>query len=176
MAVFGKALGNGYAITATIGRREIMDCAQNTFISSTFWTERIGPVAALKTLEVMEKTRAWEVISQIGEKIAKVWQQLAEQYQLPIVVSGLPAMISFVLKLPDWLKYKTLLTQEMLKEQILASNAVYVCVDHTETHLVRYFSVLERIFQQIRRCELGELCVDSLLKGPVCHTGFQRLT
>ena len=47
MAMFGKALGNGYAITATIGRREIMEAAQCTFISSTFWTERIGPTAAL---------------------------------------------------------------------------------------------------------------------------------
>ena len=55
MAIFGKALGNGYAITAIIGKKEIMEAAQNTFISSTFWTERIGPTAGLKTLEVMNK-------------------------------------------------------------------------------------------------------------------------
>ena len=48
MAMFGKALGNGYGITATIGKREVMEAAQTTFISSTFWTERIGPTAALK--------------------------------------------------------------------------------------------------------------------------------
>ena len=50
-----ETLGNGYAITAVIGKREIMEAAQSTFISSTFWTERIGPSAALKTLEVMER-------------------------------------------------------------------------------------------------------------------------
>ena len=60
MAMFGKALGSGYAITATIGRRSVMEAAQNTFISSTFWTERIGPTAALKTLDVMERERSWE--------------------------------------------------------------------------------------------------------------------
>ena len=42
IAIFGKALGNGYAITAVVGRKEVMEVAQSTFISSTFWTERIG--------------------------------------------------------------------------------------------------------------------------------------
>ena len=60
IAMFGKAMGNGYAITSVIGRRKIMDAAQSTFISSTFWTERIGPSAALKTLEVMEREKSWE--------------------------------------------------------------------------------------------------------------------
>ena len=63
MAMYGKALGNGYAITATIGKKEIMEAAQNTFISSTFWTERIGPTAAIKTLEVMKKIESWKQIS-----------------------------------------------------------------------------------------------------------------
>ena len=50
MAMFGKALGNGYAITSVIREEDIMDAAQKTFISSTFWTKRIGPTAALKSL------------------------------------------------------------------------------------------------------------------------------
>jgi glutamate-1-semialdehyde 2,1-aminomutase len=49
VAMFGKTIGNGYALTAVVGRREVMEAAQKTFISSTFWTERIGPTAALKT-------------------------------------------------------------------------------------------------------------------------------
>ena len=68
MAMFGKALGNGYAITAVIGKREVMEAAQTTFISSTFWTERIGPSAALKTLEVMEREKSWKQISNTGLK------------------------------------------------------------------------------------------------------------
>ena len=58
MAMFGKALGSGYAITAIIGREQIMQSAQRTFISSTFWTERIGPTAAIKTLAIMEREQA----------------------------------------------------------------------------------------------------------------------
>ena len=48
MAILGKALGNGYAITAVLGKQDVMDDARNSFMSSTFWTERIGPAAALK--------------------------------------------------------------------------------------------------------------------------------
>ena len=73
IAIFGKALGNGYAITSIIGRKSIMESAQSTFISSTFWTERIGPTAALKTLEIMEKERSWEQITMKGEKLRKIW-------------------------------------------------------------------------------------------------------
>ena len=60
MAMFGKALGNGYAITAVIGKDEIMSEAQESFISSTFWTERVGPTAALATLKEMKRTRSWK--------------------------------------------------------------------------------------------------------------------
>src|ERR1700685_1223292 len=92
MALFGKALGNGYAITATIGRREIMEAAQTTFISSTFWTERIGPSAALKTLEVMARTRSWEQITQTGRDITAKWKTLADRHAIPITTGGLAAL------------------------------------------------------------------------------------
>ena len=66
IAMFGKALGNGYAITAIIGRREVMQQAQSSFISSTFWTERIGPSAALATLEIMSREKSWETVTNLG--------------------------------------------------------------------------------------------------------------
>ena len=175
MAVFGKALGNGYAITAVIGKREVMDVAQSTFISSTFWTERIGPTAALKTLEVMEKTRSWELIANIGKEIGEQWKKLSEKYQLPIKVSGLPSMIGFVIQSDDWLKYKTYITQEMLKNGILASNVIYVCTEHGQQEIDNYLQVLEPLFKIISDCENSELSIDALLDGPVCHGGFKRL-
>ena len=175
MAVFGKALGNGYAITAVIGKREVMDVAQSTFISSTFWTERIGPTAALKTLEVMEKTRSWELITNIGKEIGEQWKKLGEKYQLPVKVSGLPSMIGFVIQSDDWLKYKTYITQEMLKNNILASNVIYVCTEHGQQEIDNYFQVLELIFKVISICENDDLSIDDLLEGPVCHSGFKRL-
>ena len=174
MAMFGKALGNGYAITAIIGRREVMEAAQSTFISSTFWTERIGPTAALKTLEVMERIKSWEIITNSGLVIRARWQSLAEATGLHLDYWGLPALTGFTIKSPRALEYKTLITQEMLAKGYLATTGVYVCIDHTADVIDGYFTALEPIFRLIRECEDGR-DVMSLINGPVCHAGFKRL-
>jgi glutamate-1-semialdehyde 2,1-aminomutase len=174
MAMFGKALGNGYAITATVGRRAVMEAAQMSFISSTFWTERIGPTAALKTLEVMERVRSWEQITKTGETINERWRMLAAKCGLSISISGLPALTSFSFHSSNALAYKTLITQEMLAKGFLATTAVYVCTEHTPDVLDAYFDALEPVFKVIRQCEDG-LDVAKLLHGPVCHSGFKRL-
>lgn len=174
MAVFGKTLGNGYAITATIGRREIMEAAQTSFISSTFWTERIGPTAALKTLEVMERTKSWELITATGQRIGELWLGLARLHGLSITLSGLPALIGFSFNSPNHLAYKTLITQEMLVKGYLASTSVYTCIEHTPRVIERFFAALDSIFALIRECEDGR-DVNALLHSGVCHSGFKRL-
>ncbi len=174
MAMFGKALGNGYAITATIGRRDVMEAAQSTFISSTFWTERIGPAAALKTLEVMQGVQSWDVITKTGRNIQERWRQLAQKHGLSINIWGIPALAGFTFSSESALAYKTLITQEMLKQNFLASNAVYVSTAHTYDALSDYFSALDPIFSLIKECEEGRPVL-SLLDGPVCHSGFSRL-
>jgi len=174
LAVFGKALGNGYAISAVIGKREVMEATQNTFISSTFWTERIGPVAGLKTLEVMEREKSWEQITEFGKQIGNRLQKLAKIYNLPIEINGIHALINFKIHLDNWLKYKTLITQEMLKKNYLATNSVYVCTEHSDEIINEYFELIEPLFYTISECEYGK-DIDDLLDGPVCHTGFQRL-
>ncbi|HQS58873.1 MAG: glutamate-1-semialdehyde aminotransferase [Gallionellales bacterium 35-53-114] len=174
MAMFGKALGNGYGITATIGKREIMEAAQTTFISSTFWTERIGPTAALKTLEVMERIKSWDTITQTGWNIREGWQKLADKHALKIDHWGLPALTGFSFKGDNALAYKTLITQEMLAKGYLAGNSVYVCTEHTPEVVAGFFAALEPIFGLIKDCEDGR-DIMSLLKGPVCHGGFKRL-
>lgn len=175
MAMFGKALGNGYGITATIGKREVMEAAQSTFISSTFWTERVGPTAALKTLEVMECTHSWEQITKTGLAITEQWKALAEQHGLSITTNGLPALTGFSFNSPNALAYKTLITQEMLSKGYLAGTSVYVCTEHTPEVVARFFENLDPIFSLIKQCEEGNQDVLSLLKGPVCHGGFKRL-
>ena len=174
MAMFGKALGNGYAITAIIGKREVMEAAQKTFISSTFWTERIGPTAALKTLEVMKREKSWERITQTGLSIRKGWQSLADKYGLEIENWGLPALVGFTFKSPHALAYKTLITQEMLKKGYLAGNSVYVCTEHTPEVLAGFLDDLEPIFALIKESEEGH-DVKTSLKGPICQSGFERL-
>lgn len=174
MAMFGKALGNGYAITAIVGKKEVMQAAQKTFISSTFWTERIGPTAALATLDVMEEEKSWETITLTGSKITRAWKELGEKYELPLHTAGLPSLTSFSIKSDNWLAYKTYITQEMLKKGILASNAIYVSVAHTQEHIDRYFAELEPLFKDIKSFEEGRNVYD-LLEGPVSHGGFKRL-
>ena len=174
MAVFGKALGNGYAVTAVIGRREVMEAAQNSFISSTFWTERIGSVAGVATLDVMEKTRSWEVITAIGRDITRRWQELATRHGLTITTSGLPALTGFAFKGPNAAAYKTLISQEMLDKGYLAATSVYTAVSHTPDIVDGYFDALDPVFAKIAECEAGR-DVGALLRGPICHAGFKRL-
>lgn len=174
IALFAKALGNGYAISACIGKKAFMEAAQQSFISSTFWTERIGPTAALKTLEIMERERSWEVITKKGQEISSRWQTLADKYDLDITTWGLPALSGFTFNSQKALSYKTLITQEMLKKGYLAANSIYVCTEHSQELINGYFECLEPIFSIIKDCEEG-LEVESLLEGPDCHSGFKRL-
>ena len=175
MAIFGKALGNGHAITAVIGIRNIMEEAQNTFISSTFWTERSGPVAALATLEEMEKIKSWEIITKIGHKIKSSWQHLADKHSLEIEQWGLPSLAGFTILSPHKMIYKTYITQELLKKGYLGANCVYACIAHNDTVLQNYFEELDPIFEKIKRCEDGLYSVNDLLEGQVCESGFGRL-
>lgn len=174
MAMFGKALGNGYAITATIGRKSVMEAAQSTFISSTFWTERIGPIAALKTLEVMERERSWERVTATGLELRQQWQGLADRHGLKITHSGLPALTGFAFQSPKALEYKTLISQELLKKGYLAGTSCYASVAHTPDVIEPYLDYLEEVFALIAECEAGRP-VEELLDGPVCHGGFRRL-
>ena len=175
IAWFGKALGNGYSISAIIGKKEIMDYAQDTFMSSTFWTERIGSVAALETLNEMEKIKSWEIITKKGEKIQKKWNEIAKSNNLKISVLGIPALSSFSIISKDWLKYKTFITQEMLKKKMLCSNALFMSVKHEEKILDEYLNNLDEIFLKISKFEKNILDVDKHLEGPICYTGFKRL-
>lgn len=175
MAMFGKALGNGYAVTATIGRREIMEAAQTSFISSTFWTERVGSVAGLATLKEMESLNSWDKITSTGHWIRGQWCDLARKHKLDIDLWGLPALTGFSFKVENNLAYKTLISQEMLKKHFLASNSIYVSIAHTPEILSDYLDGLDDVFSQIARCEAGQISIAEILEGPVCHAGFKRL-
>ena len=174
IAVFGKAIGNGYALTSVIGRKEIMEYAQASFISSTFWTERIGPAASLKTLEIMNSMKSWDMISEVGTTIKAKWASIFDSYGIKIEISGLSALPAFNILGDNSLAYKTLITQEMLKQGYLASNTVYVCTEHTQSILEGYFERLDGVVSLIAECEKGR-DVGSLLEHPVCNSGFKRL-
>ena len=174
IAIFGKALGNGYAITSIIGRDYVMEASQSTFISSTFWTERIGPVAALETLKIMEETKSWEYISELGRYLKSRWNEIAKNKKLDLNFSGIDALPGFSFNSSDNLKYKTLISQEMLKKGYLASNLCYLSTAHNKEIIDNYIYELETVFDLIMQCEEGRE-ISKLLETDVCHSNFKRL-
>ena len=174
MAMFGKTLGNGYAVTAVIGTRDVMEAAQGSFISSTFWTERVGSVAALETIKVMEKLKSWEILPQYGVSVKAKLNELANLHDVEINISGLNAVPSFSFNSSNHLYLKTFVTQEMLKKGFLCSNVFYMCTEHHPDILESFFDGLNDVFSKIKILEDGE-GVRSHLEGPVCHSGFSRL-
>ena len=175
ICILGKALGNGFPITTILGKRNVMENAQSTFISSTFWTERSGYVAALKTLEIMKKLKSWEFISNQGKKLKKNIKRISKKNKLKVVVSGLSSCPSYNIKSDDWIKYKTFISQELLKNKILGANTTYLSVCHNDKILKNYVNVLDKIFYKIKQCENGNLKIDEILNYDKCHIGFKRL-
>ncbi len=174
ICVYGKALGNGYAITSVIGKKKIMNSAQNTFISSTFNTERIGPAAALKTLEIMEELKSWEIICKKGEIIKNEWLRLSNKHNLNLSITGLKSNLKFQMDSKNWNKYKTYITQEMLKKGFLATNLIFTSISHSESLINKYIKNIDPIFKKLSQFEDG-LNVDKYLNFPQSHTDFKRL-
>jgi glutamate-1-semialdehyde aminotransferase/spore coat polysaccharide biosynthesis protein SpsF (cytidylyltransferase family) len=174
IAIFGKALGNGYAINAIIGRRSIMSSCSASFISSTFWTERIGPTAALETLKIMESINSWETITSIGRKIKKKWLNLSKLHKLDIKIQGIDAIPNFYFYSKNNLSYKTLISQEMLKKNILASNSVYCSIAHKEKILNKYFDILDDVLFKIYKIESGQKSIKEYLKSEICLSGMRN--
>ena len=175
LALFSKALGNGYAISALVGKSKIMESAQSTFISSTFWTERVGPTAAIATLNEMKKIESWKIITDMGNYIRKNWQDIADTNDLDIKIWGLPALSGFSFLSKRDNLYKTLITQEMLSRGILAGNSVYVSTEHTKKIVDNYLDALSSIFEIIASIENDKVNIDNFLTSKEAFKGFERL-
>ena len=124
---------------------------------------------------VWKKTESWKSITSKGLIVQKNWKKLADNYNLSINISGLPAISTYSFNSNDSLKYKTLITQEMLKKGILASTHFYACTEHSDENISTYFTALDEVYKLIYECESGIKNIDNLLEGPVCHSGFKRL-
>jgi len=174
LLVLGKAMGNGYAITSVLGKDKIMNNIKNTFVSSTFWTERIGPVAALKTIEIMEKKKSWKIITSRGKYIINNWKKIAKKNNLKIIIKGIPALCSFYFESKNNNAYKTYITQEMLKYGFLATNVVYLSTAHSKLIIDKYLKKMNIIFKEIREFEDGK-DVYSYLETQLATESFSRL-
>lgn len=175
MAVFAKGMSNGYPMAAVIGTREVMSAAQKTFISSTYWTERIGPTAALATIRKMKKCKVPRQLIRIGKMVQEGWRKTADHHQLPVSITGIYPLSYLSFSGEESLSIKTLFNQWMLEAGFLASTAFYASYAHTPSVVVKYLAAVDRVFGKIASAKkLGEL--QKQLKGPVVHSGFRRLT
>jgi len=175
IAVFAKAISNGYPMAAIIGKAEVMDVAQDTFISSTYWTERIGPTAALATINKLKEKNVSEHLISIGKEIQQGWERLAQKHHLKITISGIYPLGHFSFEYKNPMVLKTLFTQLMLEQGFLATTAFYASYAHQKVHVQEYVKAVDISFGFISKA-LEEGNPEKYLKGPVCSSGFKRLT
>lgn len=174
IAVFGKAVSNGFPMGIIIGKREIMQAAQETFISSTYWTDRIGPATSLATIKYFIDHKIHEHLIKVGEQVQKGWSELAKKYDLKINVGGLMPLSHFAFEYEKPAVLKTLFTQRMLELGFLASTACYTSYAHKPEHIKLYLEACDKTFAFIAEA-LEQGSPEKYLKGPVCHSGFKRL-
>ncbi len=172
LVTYGKAIGNGHAITAVVGRKKFLRSAEDTFVSSTFWSERIGFVAALSTIKIMKEKKIFSLIKKTGRDIKSKWLQYAKKNNIEIEVFGKDSIPQFKFKESNQI-YKTYFTQQMLKKNILASNIVYVSVAHKLKMLNKYYKHLDQVFNEISKIDLKK--IKSFIKGDIAHTEINRL-
>ena len=122
----------------------------------------------------MKKKKSWKIIKQKGKKIIEGWKKISKKNNIDLEITGIPALCSFRLKNKNNIIIKTIITQEMLKKGILATNTVYVCVEHTDKIIKKYLKYLEEILIKINKCK-NEKELKNLLDGKVCNSDFQRI-
>lgn len=175
IAVFSKALGNGYPMAAIIGKEKVMDAAQRTFISSTMWTERVGPAAALATIKKHRDLDVGKHLVSIGKQVQEGWACLALKHGLEVHVGGIFPISHFSFEYENRAALKALFVQLMLEKGFLATLAFYAMYAHQESHVESYLSAVDEAFSLIAKA-LAADDVEHMLKGKPAAAGFKRLT
>lgn len=174
IAVFSKALGNGYPIAAVIGTTTVMEAAQTSFISSTNWTERVGPAAAIATIKKHRKENVAQHLRQLGQKVQQGWSEKAAKHKLSIHVGGIKPLSHFSFEGQQNEVLKAYFIQLMLARGFLASNRYYAMFVHTEDHVQAYLKALDGVFNELAN-GLAKGNLQEKLDGKASQTGFQRL-
>lgn len=173
IAVFSKALGNGFPISAVIGKKWVMQFAQEAFITSTNWTERVGNVAALAMINKFVKNDVSKHLVKIADMVWQGWEELAKKHNLKIHIGGFKPMIHFSFE-QNHSTNIAYFTQEMLKKGFLASGGFYSMYAHKEEHVRKYLNAVDEVFADlsvlIKNNKVGEK-----LEGQVVQEGFGRI-
>ncbi len=175
LAAFAKGMSNGYPMAALVGRRDVMEAAQKTFISSTYWTERVGPSAALATLEKHRARNVPAHLIEVGKKAKKGWADAAAAAGIEIHIGGIDPLGHFSFVCEDPAAAATYFNQLMLDRGYIASTQLYASYAHDEAIVDAYVAACAEAFRSVADAvRKGD--VATRLRGPVKHSGFQRLT
>jgi glutamate-1-semialdehyde 2,1-aminomutase len=175
LAVFAKALGNGFPIGAVIGTHDTMQAAQETFISSTFWTEGVGPAAAVACVRKLMNVNAPAHLARIGSLVMDGWGELGRKHQLPVTISGRPEAALLGFDHPEAAALTTLMTAQLLERGFLAGGAFNATLAHQPRHVDAYLTAMDEVFT-ILATAIHDGDVAQRIGGPVKHSGFTRLT
>jgi glutamate-1-semialdehyde aminotransferase len=174
LAVFAKAISNGYPMAAIIGIGDVMQAAQGSFISSTYWTEKIGPAAALATIKKHRDRNVPQHLIEVGKLVQQAWRNAAAKAGLDVTITGVSPLTFLAFNYPNAQAIRTLYTQTMLERGYLATNAYYATYAHQPARIAEFGAAMEEAFVLLADAIAAE-DVEKRLKGPIAHTGFQRL-
>ena len=174
LAVFAKTLGNGHPISALIGTADTMDAVQETFISSALWTEAVGPAAGLATVKKLMRVDVPGHIARIASRVSDGLNDISQRTEVPLTITGNPAMLYFKFDHPQAAAMQTLWTVRMLARGFLVSGGFYPMLSHEDEHVDSFLEACGVVFEQLGKA-MKDDDIEAQIGGPVMHTGFQRL-
>ena len=122
----------------------------NTFASSTFWSERSAYVAALKTISIMRKNKTYLTVDKIGKKIKEGWREIGKKTGVKIDIRGPNSFPSFSFKKDNDLILKKM-TEIMLNKGYLFKNIVYISTSHNNKILKKNLKDFEKTILQLKK-------------------------
>ena len=175
LAIFAKAISNGFAMGAVIGDAETMSAAEGSFISSAYWTEGIGPAAAVATIEKMSRLDVPGHLARIGDLLCKGWAELGREHSVPVTIGGRAEMVLIGFDHADANALMTLFTTRMLDHGFLASGGFNPTMAHEPSHVERYLEAAGVVFAEIEESVERNDVMQRIGARPK-HTMFARLT
>lgn len=177
LSVFAKAISNGYPMGAVVGRRDLMQPVERMFVSSAYWDDSIGIVAALTTLRELEHRNAVAHFNRIGSLFKEGINQVADEAGLEAECTGVPAHpgIRFRIDDPELnRKVTTLFIQENAKRGVILAPGFFLNCAHDDEAVHLTVGVVRESMGVIAR-GLRTGNVDQLLECPTQQELFRRL-
>lgn len=141
ISVYAKAMSNGYPAGAIVGKNAVMDSANSSFISSSYWTDGVGTAASLACIRKMQREGVQQQVWHLGERLQSGLRDVAARHpDLQLKVGGMPCAPSLAFANPA---AKQHMIRHMLQSGFLMSSQLYVTWSHTERMLDDMLAALD---------------------------------